>query len=120
MPTTKAGKYIVRHADEVAKERSTCGYRQRLLSTGDDTPAYVHVVKIDGAKPHYHKKTSELYYILEGSGVLVLDGDRIEIRPGSLALIEPNVVHAAEGDMLIMVVGLPKIDDEDLHFPDEA
>jgi mannose-6-phosphate isomerase-like protein (cupin superfamily) len=28
--------------------------------------AWVHAVDIDGAKLHYHKRSAELYYVLEG------------------------------------------------------
>ncbi len=118
MTISVPGKYLVRHGSEVEKERSACGYRQRLLSTGDATPAFAHVVKIADAQPHYHKLASELYYVLEGGGALVLDGDRVEIEQGSMALIEPGVVHSAEGEMLVLVIGIPNILDDDVFFPE--
>jgi mannose-6-phosphate isomerase-like protein (cupin superfamily) len=119
MTISVPGKYLVRHGRDVDKERSTCGYRHRLLSTGDAAPAFAHVVKIGEAQPHYHKKASELYYVLEGGGVLILDGERVAIERGSLALIEPGVVHSAEGEMLVLVIGIPDISDEDMFFPEK-
>ena len=58
------------------KERSTCGWRHRLISREDtgDVAAWAHAVDIDGAKPHYHKIGTELYYVLDGEGSVVLDG----------------------------------------------
>ena len=29
---------------------------------------------IDGTREHYHKRSAELYYVLEGEGRVVLDG----------------------------------------------
>ena len=109
---------IIRHQDEVAKERSACGHRYRLLSQGDnDVAAWAHAVDIDGAKTHYHKISTELYYVLEGEGKVLLDGEEQEVRPGTMVHIPPGVVHGAVGKMRVLVVGIPDIDDSDSpHF----
>ncbi|MDP7517455.1 MAG: cupin domain-containing protein [Nitrospinaceae bacterium] len=108
---------IFRHQDEAEKERSACGYRYRLLSRGDDgVAAWAHAVDIDGAKPHYHKRATELYYILEGGGKVVLDGEEREVRPGCMIHIPPGVVHGAIGKMRVLVVGIPDIDDSDVFY----
>ena len=47
---------LVRHEGQVPRERSTCGWRDRLISREDsDVAAWVHAVDIDGAREHYHK-----------------------------------------------------------------
>ena len=73
---------------------------------------------IDGAKEHYHKRATELYYVLEGEGVVRLDGVDHPVRPGSMVHIPPGVVHGATGRMRVLVVGIPDISDDDLFFPD--
>ena len=75
--------------------------------------AYVHVVDIGDSQPHFHKRTTELYYVLEGRGVMVLDGTRHKIRKGSLIQIPPRVVHGALGKLRVLVMGIPRIADED-------
>ncbi len=111
-------KLLLRHEDETTKEPSTCGYRQRLISQGDeDVGAWVHTVEIDGAKPHYHKLATELYFVLEGKGQIILDGEERDVRKGSMVHIPPGVVHGAIGKMKVLVVGIPDIDDSDVHFP---
>jgi len=111
---------ILRHEDEAVKERSACGYRYRMLSKGDeDVAAWAHAVDIDGAKPHYHKISTELYYVLEGEGKVVLDGEEREVRSGTMVHIPPGVVHAAIGKMRVLVVGIPDIDDSDVYYVDE-
>ncbi len=42
---------LVRHEAEAVRERSTCGYRYRLISNQDPAvAAWAHAVDIDGAK----------------------------------------------------------------------
>ena len=117
---TSTLKMLVRHEGEVPRERSTCGWRDRLISREDsEVAAWAHAVDIDGAREHYHKRSTELYYVLDGDGVVLLDGDEHPVRKGSLVHIPPGVVHGAKGRMRVLVVGIPDIADDDLYFPDE-
>jgi len=43
---------------------------------------------------HYHKKTSESYHVIEGSGVMTLDGREHVVAPGDCISIAPGVVHS--------------------------
>ena len=114
-------KTLVRHEGEVPRERSTCGWRDRLISREDsEVAAWAHAVDIDGAREHYHKRSTELYYVLDGEGVVLLDGEEHPVRKGSLVHIPPGVVHGAKGRMRVLVVGIPDIADDDLYFPDEG
>jgi mannose-6-phosphate isomerase-like protein (cupin superfamily) len=70
-------------------------------------------VDIDGAKLHYHKRSTELYYVLDGSGSIILDGVEQCVDKGSLIHIPPGVVHGARGRMRVLVVGIPDIADDD-------
>jgi quercetin dioxygenase-like cupin family protein len=112
---------LVRHEGEAPRERSTCGWRDRLISREDtQVGAWVHAVDIDGARPHFHKRTLEIYYVLEGEGSVVLDGTEHPVRKGSVVHIPPGVVHGAKGRMRVLVVGVPDIADDDLFFPADA
>jgi mannose-6-phosphate isomerase-like protein (cupin superfamily) len=110
---------LVRHEGEAPRERSTCGWRHLLVSRQDrDVAAWVHAVDIDGAREHYHQRATELYYVLEGEGAVLLDGVEHPVRRGSLVHIPPGVVHGARGRMRVLVVGIPDIRDDDLFFPE--
>ena len=110
---------LVRHEGEVPRERSTCGWRDRLISREDcDVAAWVHAVDIDGAREHYHKRGTELYYVLDGEGTVILDGEVVPVRKGSVVHIPPGVVHGAKGKMRVLVVGIPDIADDDLFYPE--
>ena len=108
---------ILRHESDAAHERSACGHRYRLLSRGDeDVAALAHAVDIDGAKPHYHKIATELYYVLEGEGSVMLDGEERVVCKGSMVHIPPGVVHWAVGKIRVLVLGIPDIDDSGFYY----
>lgn len=112
------GQVLVRHEGDTPRERSTCGWRDRLISREDvglSPAAWAHAVDIDGAKPHYHKRSTELYYVLDGTGTVTVDGVVHPVRPGSLVHIPPEVVHSAQGRMRVLVVGIPDIADDDYY-----
>lgn len=109
-------KILVRHEGHTPRERSECGWRDRLISREDaalEPAAWAHAVDIDGAKPHFHKVATELYYVLEGCGAVTVDGVEHEVRKGSLVHIPPGVVHSAVGKMRILVIGIPDIGEAD-------
>ena len=62
---------------------------------------------------------TELYYVLDGEGSVMLDGVEHPVRTGSIVHSPPGVVHGARGRMRVLVVGIPDISDEDLFFPDD-
>jgi mannose-6-phosphate isomerase-like protein (cupin superfamily) len=110
---------IIRHESDAPCERSTCGHRYRLLSQQDPgVAAWAHVVDVDGSRAHYHRQTTEIYYVLEGEGGMMLDGVEHPIRKGSIVHIPPDVVHSAKGRMRVLVVGVPDIRDDDVFFPE--
>jgi mannose-6-phosphate isomerase-like protein (cupin superfamily) len=111
-----AGPVLVRHEGHTPRERSACGWRDRLIGR-EDVPsspaAWAHAVDIDGARLHYHKRSTELYYVLDGGGAVMLDGVAHEVTKGSLVHIPPGVVHGARGRMRVLVIGIPDIADDD-------
>jgi quercetin dioxygenase-like cupin family protein len=91
---------IIRHESDAPSERSTCGFRYKLISVQDrnaGVAAWAHAVDIDGARLHYHKIGTELYYVLDGEGTVTLDGAEHPVRKGSIVHIPPGVAHGATG-----------------------
>jgi mannose-6-phosphate isomerase-like protein (cupin superfamily) len=111
---------LVRHEADAPRERSTCGWRHLLISRQDrdlDIAAWAHAVDIDGAREHYHKVGTEIYYVLDGEGSVKLDGVEHPVCKGSIVHIPPGVVHGANGRMRVLVIGIPDISEDDLFFP---
>lgn len=121
MADTSAPSVLIRHEETALREPSTCGWRHLLISRDDEgAAAWAHAVDIDGAQEHYHKVATELYYVLEGAGTVVLDGVEHPVQSGSIVHIPPGVVHGARGRMRVLVVGIPDISNGDLYFPDQS
>ena len=106
-------KYIIRRISDIEKERSICGYRQRLITAEDFEGANVTFLNVYEAKTHYHKRTTEFYYVLSGKGQIELDGERVDVDPGTLIMIRPGTRHRAIGDIQALIVGVPPFDPED-------
>jgi mannose-6-phosphate isomerase-like protein (cupin superfamily) len=94
-----------------------CGLASRAFLDDPDKIASLHVVEIkQDAQTHYHKKTTELYYVLEGHGQIELDGLRFDIGPGFSIMIKPGCRHRAIGQLKIINVPIPAFDPEDEFF----
>ena len=97
-----------------------CGSAERAFTDDPDQVASLHVVSVsENSRTHYHKKMTEIYYVLEGNGQVELDGMRFDVAPGSSILIKPGCRHRAIGQLKILNVPVPAFDSEDEWF-DEA
>ena len=47
-----------------------------------------------GPPPHWHKVTTEIFYVLEGTLTLRTGEETIQAGPGGYAFVPPGVVHA--------------------------
>ena len=65
--------------------------------------------------PHTHKVQEQIYHILEGEGLMELDGERTVVRPKEFIFIPPGVEHALYNtglvDLIFFVITSPP-DDE--------
>jgi len=109
--------YMIARFDEIDDVKCPCGFSRRAFLTPDNSTATMHVVDIQqDAKVHYHKKLTEIYFILEGEGEMELDGDRVPIKPFTAIFIKPGCRHRAVGKMKILNVSIPAFDPEDEWF----
>jgi len=79
--------------------------------------AYATVFPGATSPPHFHRETEELYFIVEGDGVMIIDGVATPIRPGDSVRIPTYTVHsirAGSGGVKFMVATSPPycIDDD--------
>lgn len=116
--TTKG--YVARHMSEVEPVPCPCGSSTRIISSKDTGEASFHVTHIKDSIKHYHKKTTEIYHILEGEGVLEIGDDKVELSPGMTVLIEKGTPHRGYGDFKTTVVCIPAFDPQDEFFPDKG
>jgi mannose-6-phosphate isomerase-like protein (cupin superfamily) len=109
-------KFLIRRLPEVPEERGVCGFRRTLISAGDTPAVNVSHLRIDNSRYHYHRQMTELYYVLSGEGTITLDGESYPIRPGDIALIRPGVWHTSEGEMSVLITGVPAGEATDIFF----
>ena len=80
--TTKDGSEI----RELLAHRNSCIQKQSL--------AEARVLPGASTTPHYHPQTEEIYYILEGWGVMRIRDEMREVGPGDAIAIPPGAIHA--------------------------
>jgi mannose-6-phosphate isomerase-like protein (cupin superfamily) len=110
-------KYLITQVDELPAQSCPCGTTRRGFISEDNTVASVHQVEIEAdARTHYHKKTTEIYVILEGTGEMELDGEKVPVRPMTSIMIKPGCRHRAIGRLKILNIAIPKFEPADEWF----
>ncbi len=110
-----ATKCLRRDPALVEPWRETCGQIRPLIEASDEAAAEVHHVEIDHAKLHYHAKTDEVYYIIDGEGTMVLDDETIEVHKGVVVYVPRGVKHKAVGKLTVLTVCIPRGVLNDVH-----
>jgi mannose-6-phosphate isomerase-like protein (cupin superfamily) len=110
--------YFVRPAAEAPTVPCPCGQSTRIVTAADGYGCSFHITHIYDSVRHYHRKTTELYYVLEGSGQMELNGETVEVRPGLVIGIEPGTRHrlVSAGGVRTIVFGIPAFDPADEFF----
>ena len=92
-------------------KNSGCGLVYELgnpLDRENEDCAIVDMRNILYSEPHYHPQT-EIYYILQGHGILVMGRVENRIKIGDAFIIPPNIAHfiAHAHDLVIGVINTP-------------
>lgn len=117
-PTSASRVEIVDFAD-VPPVPCPCGQARRAFADVADFPGTVHQTEISAdARVHYHKRLTEVYYILEcgPDARIELDGEQVAVAAGMCVMIRPLVRHRAIGKMKVLVIVYPKFDPADEWF----
>jgi mannose-6-phosphate isomerase-like protein (cupin superfamily) len=114
-PAKAKGGYIVQHDAEVAKNEpgthdgggQTIGY-----SFFDKTPGMKFVFRKRALHPgagvgHHEQHEDEVYYVLSGKGVMTVDGNAVDMTPGTAVLTRPGSTHSLKqvgSDDLVVLI----------------
>jgi mannose-6-phosphate isomerase-like protein (cupin superfamily) len=115
MSAVAKSKYLRRDPAEVAAWAETCGQIRPLVEEQDEAAAEVHHVEIHDAKLHYHAKTDEFYYVIDGTGTMILDDEQIELHKGVVVYVPRGVKHKAIGKLTVLTVCIPRGVLHDVH-----
>lgn len=113
-----ADRYQIARLAEIPATPCPCGTAKRAFMNDRNDVASMHLVRIKrDSETHYHKRMTEIYYVLEGEGHIELDGQSHPLSPGTAVMIQPGCRHRAVGEgLLILNVPVPKFDPEDEWF----
>jgi mannose-6-phosphate isomerase-like protein (cupin superfamily) len=113
--TTATAKYLRRDPADVTPWAETCGQIRPLIEASDQAAGEVHHVEIHDAKLHYHARTDEFYYVIDGQGTMVLDDEEIELHQGVVVYVPRGVKHKAIGKLTVLTVCIPRGVLDDVH-----
>jgi len=104
--------YLVKKLQDANSTQITCGIMRKLTTSNDFKDMdVVHVTIADSTKKHYHKKLTEVYYVLRGSIDVEVDDKTEHLDKNQLIMIFPNTNHKAwktsKEDAEILVVCCP-------------
>ncbi len=87
----------------------------RLLADSGSTGGALSTQRVtltdgaDGAKPHHHAKSAELFYLLDGTAQLLSGDQVVTAERGDLVIVPPGLAHAfaaapgEDADILIVI-----------------
>ncbi|MBN1671008.1 MAG: cupin domain-containing protein [Kiritimatiellae bacterium] len=88
----------------------------RTVLKGGDSEVGIRFMHDDILEPgatigeHPHEGTEEIYFVVEGQGMMVMDGRRFPIGPGDVSLVERGhthgIVNSDEAPMRLLVIGV--------------
>jgi mannose-6-phosphate isomerase-like protein (cupin superfamily) len=110
-------RFQITRLSELPTVACPCGESRRAFVDDPDGVASLHITDIcTDAQKHYHKRMTEIYYVLEGDGMMELDGEWHPVRLGDAILIKPGCRHRAIGRLRVIVVPVPAHDPDDEWF----
>lgn len=73
------------------------------------------------ARPHFHKRTEEIYYVLSGPGIIKINDFKELIRAGDTIYIPVGAIHVLENtsrteELKILAISSPPYSDDDIFF----
>ena len=117
MTAASESKFSIVSMSSHSPQECPCGNARRAFIDEPNGVASLHLVDIQAdSQVHYHKQTTELYYILEGEGDMELDQEIHPVKAGDAILIRPGCRHRAIGKLKLLDVPVPAFDPTDEWF----
>ncbi len=122
-PRKAAGAAFIRNTAEVLWEEPPGhfgGAYSKMLVRPETSDARLIDYRISSYQPkahvapHRHQAQEQVYHVLEGRGLMELDGERRVVGPHDVIFIPPGVEHAIYNtglqDLVFLVVTTPPLD----------
>jgi mannose-6-phosphate isomerase-like protein (cupin superfamily) len=100
---------------------ATAGRQFRLLAPCSSATQFVGYIPVGRAPDHFHKY-DEVVYVLEGEGLLHIDGETAPLRAGTCVHLPKTLVHCLEntgpGELQVLGVFRPAGSPAEAYYPD--
>ena len=123
--TTTASTHgvVVVRADDAERHQLPGGSEMRLIADGPATAGQLSIHRTtlrdgaNGAFPHHHTMSAELFYVLSGSLQVLIGDEVVLVETGDVAVVPPGTAHAfaaapgCDAELLAVVTpGAPRFD----------
>jgi mannose-6-phosphate isomerase-like protein (cupin superfamily) len=92
---------------------------RELMRAANQTLAEATLEPGQQTERHYHAESEELYYLVEGTGEMEIDGERSQVGPGDAILIPPGAWHqitAGDAELRFLCCCAPGYQHADTFF----
>lgn len=110
---------IFKRKNQKEIKSDTCGLLVEALNSNDFNTSITLANDIKPTTAHYHKLSTEIYWVLEGEIKILIDNVEINVDGGDLIIINPNEVHkvlSASKENKIGVISNPRWTKEDEYI----
>ena len=73
-------------------------------------------------RPHHHRKTTQIYFVLEGIVEAILEDKAVVLQPHQVLRVPNDTVHGirADAEAIVLSISIPPLDLSDQHLATEA
>lgn len=116
-------KKLVIHDSEGKIVPDICGKAIELINKDTSFPTKVSFAKIviepnQKSQFHYHNFTEEIYYILSGTGKMIIDDQSFDVVPGHTILIpiglKHQIINTCRKNLIFVCADAPVFDPNDI------
>ena len=118
-------KKLVFNESEIVGEADICGKAIDLINRESSDCESMSIATIlinpgDSSQRHFHKVMEEIYYFVEGEGLVELGGEICHVGPGIAVFIPRNLLHHIENTgsttLKLISVDSPPFDTQDIYL----
>jgi len=99
--------------EDISAPKKDTDFRTKNLVVLPNTTVAIQI----GATPkHYHAKTNEIQFVIEGTGTEYLDGKVVQLKAGDLLIIPKGVSHGElTSGVKVLAIKTPPQSPDDTH-----
>lgn len=105
-------------------------YSKRIIFSAEDFEEEGHLLQVVTVPPrtrqrlHAHREQTEVFYVLEGEGLIYINGEEFLARPGDAFICSPGDEHSlwnqSDEDFKVVVFKINKPEEDDTAWIDEG